>query len=525
MQCMISIKKGSFFTLVGLYVLTIPFFNALNVTSYDNSQILGHFGASTIEFSYSTYIPFFAMLGFLPLSLKIAKQIKIRTMILSVSFLSIICNTASLYADTIEWFTVWRSLLAILSIIGIFASLLPILMKYNPVFNMPILYGIVQFIMQGSKQLYQYFGTEMTSIHNWTFSIYFLNINFLLAILLAWVFYKKDFAPMKTPFQFDWRGWIIILLFFAIILFICAEGQTRNWFSDPKIAMAFAFLLIVIGVYLIHVRLTQAPLINTDVYQYRNVVLGSLLFFYTGMMNGTGSIVTGFMTNILGFDSIYVARTHLAILIGLFIAIPLSTYLLFKRIYLSTIWVLGFACYGMYHAILYFRFYPEIDAADFFGPFIFKGLAIGFLYPAASLYISENVPKPLGDSRMMSGVIARVIFASLLGGAILGTAINNLNVQHKTGLSQQLTTLNPLAQAQLNKSKYYYLSQGQSESNAQKNAEKNLSNQTAKSSLMLAYKDIYLVMSVLCFFPILILLLFKIARRPVGSVGVEPIPF
>ncbi len=120
---MASIKKGSVFTLVGLYLLTIPFFNALNVTSYDNSQILGHFGASTTVFTYSTYIPFFAMLGFLPLGLKIGKQVPLRTLILSVSFLSIICNTASLFATTIQWFTFWRTLLAILSIIGIFASM------------------------------------------------------------------------------------------------------------------------------------------------------------------------------------------------------------------------------------------------------------------------------------------------------------------------------------------------------------------------------------------------------------------
>lgn len=123
---MALIKKGSVFTLVGLYILTIPFFNALNVTSYDNSQLLGHFGVSTIAFTYSTYIPFFTMLGFLPLGLKIGKQVPMRTMVLSVSFLSIICNTASLFADTIEWFTVWRSLLAILSIIGIFVTIIPV---------------------------------------------------------------------------------------------------------------------------------------------------------------------------------------------------------------------------------------------------------------------------------------------------------------------------------------------------------------------------------------------------------------
>jgi DHA2 family multidrug resistance protein len=522
---MVSIKKGSVFTLIGLYLLTIPFFNTLNVTSYDNSQILGHFGDSTTIFTYSTYIPFFAMLGFLPLGLKIGKQVKVRTLILSVSFLSIICNTASLYATTIQWFTVWRSLLAILSIIGIFASIIPIILKYNPVFNMPILYGIIQFILQGSKQFYQYFGVQMTSIYDWTFGVYFLNINFLVAILLAWIFYKKDVAPMKSPFQFDWRGWLIMLLFFIVILFLCAEGQTRNWLTDPKVAMAVAFLLIIIGIYFIHVRFTKDPIINPDVYKYRNVVFGSLLFFYTGMMNGTGSVVTGFMTNILGFDSIYVARTHLAILIGLFIAIPLGTYLLFKRIYLATLWVTGFTCYGMYHSILYFRFYPGIESSDFFVPFIFKGLAIGFLYPAASLYISENVPKHLGDSRMMSGVISRALFASILGGAILGTFISNLNVQHKTGLSQQLSHLNPMAEGQLNKNKNYYLHQGLSAGEAEKKAEKSVSNQTSQSALMLAYKDVYLVMAALCFFPILVLLLFRLGRRPIGRVTVEPIPF
>lgn len=338
---MALLKKGSVFTLVGLYLLTIPFFNALNVTSYDNSQLLGHFGASTTAFTYSTYIPFFAMLGFLPLGLKIGNQLPMRTMVLCVSFLSIICNTASLFADEIEWFTIWRALLAILSIIGIFVTIIPILLKYNPTFNMAILYGIVQFILQGSKQLYQYFGTQMTSIHNWTFGIYFLNANFLLAIALAWIIYKKDIAPMKTAFQFDWRGWVILLFFLTAVLFLCAEGQTRNWLSDPKVAIAIAFLLLIVGIYLIHVQFTREPLINPDVYKFPNVVLGSLLFFYTGMMNGTGSVVTGFMTNILGFDSIYVARTHLAILIGLFIAIPLSTYLLFKRIYLATLWITG----------------------------------------------------------------------------------------------------------------------------------------------------------------------------------------
>jgi len=522
---MVAYKKGSVFILVGLYVLTIPFFNALNVTTYDNSQILGHFASSTTVFAYSSYIPVFALLAFLPLGLKIGKQIPVRTLILTVSFLSIIFNTASLFSENIYWFTFWRSLLAMTSVIGIFATMLPIVLKYNPTFNMAIMYGIMQFIMQGSQHIYKYLGVYFTSIYDWTFGIHFLNFNFFVGIILAWIFYKKDVAPMKGVFQFDWRGWGIVILFFIIILFLCAEGQTRNWFSDPKISIAVAFLLLILGVYFLHVRFTENPIINTDVFKYKNVVMGSFLFFYTGLMNGTGSVVTGFMTNVLGFDSLYVAKTHLAILLGLFISIPLSTYLLYKKIYLATIWIVGFACYGLFHLLLYLRFYPGITATDFFLPLIFKGLAIGFLYPIAALYISEGVPAKLSDSRMMSGVIARVVFATLIGGAILGTFISNTKAQHKTGLSQQLSPENFQAQKSLNNTKNYYLHQGLSQVEAQNMAERNLANKTSQPSLLLAYKDIYLAMTAICFLPIFVILLFKLGRRPIGKVEVEPLPF
>ena len=517
-------RKGSIFTLTGLYILTIPFFNGLNVTTYDNSQILGHFGASTTVFTYSIYIPIFVMLAFMPLGLKLGKQIKVKTMILSAAFLSILFNTASLFTASIEWFTFWRSLLGIVSVIGIFASMVPVILKYNPAFNMALLYGILQFIQKGSQHVYQYLGAHFTSFHNWTFGIYFLNINFLICIILAWYFYKADVAPMKTKFQFDWRGWIIMILFFTVILFLSAEGQSRNWFNDPKISLATALLVIIPGIYFLHVRFTEDPIINPDVYKYKNVIIGTFLMFYIGVMNGTGSVITGYMTNVLGFDAVSGAKTHLALLIGLCISIPLSTYLLFRRTYLATIWIMGFACYGFYHIILFFRFYPGIDSSDFFMPLIFKGLGMGFLFPISLLYISEGVPPRLSASRMMSGIIAQAIFAGLLGSAVLGTFVSGLNVHHKTGLSQQLTEVNTMAKQQLTSSKRNFLYMGLSEAEAQKMAEKNLANKTSQSAILLAYKDIYLVMSAVCFLPIVIILLFRLWRRPIKRVELEPIP-
>ena len=125
---------------------------------------------------------------------------------------------------------------------------------------------------------------------------------------------------------------------------------------------------------------------------------------------------------------------------------------------------------------------------------------------------------------MMSGIISQAIFAGLLGSAILGTFVSNLNLQHKTGLSQQLTQVNVLAQKQLASAKRNFLFIGLSEAEAQKKAEKSLSNKTAQASILLAYKDIYLVMSAVCFLPVFIILLFKLWRRPIRRVELEPIP-
>ena len=76
---------------------------------------------------------------------------------------------------------------------------------------------------------------------------------------------------------------------------------------------------------------------------------------------------------------------------------------------------MGFLAFSLYHLLMYFRFYPGIGEADFILPFIIKGIGIGFLYLLSALYISENVPKNLSTSRMMSGIIARVVFALILG--------------------------------------------------------------------------------------------------------------
>src|SRR2546428_2615867 len=129
-------KKGELLKVTGLYLLIIPFLNALNATGYENSQIQGHFGASSVEFMYINLIPLLTIVAGLPLALELSKKLPLKSMMLTITIASIILNTCSAFAPDIFWFTLCRSLLAFFTIFGIVAAIIPIVLSYNPTLNM-----------------------------------------------------------------------------------------------------------------------------------------------------------------------------------------------------------------------------------------------------------------------------------------------------------------------------------------------------------------------------------------------------
>jgi DHA2 family multidrug resistance protein len=125
---------------------------------------------------------------------------------------------------------------------------------------------------------------------------------------------------------------------------------------------------------------------------------------------------------------------------------------------------------------------------------------------------------------MMSGISARIVFATILGGSVLSTIVSNTTTLHKTGISQQLTKGNLEAAAKQQSAKNYYLSQGLKSTEADKMADNPLQSEMKEPATLLAYKDIYLVMAAVSFLPVLLLTFSGIGRRPLQSIEVEPLP-
>jgi DHA2 family multidrug resistance protein len=95
---------------------------------------------------------------------------------------------------------------------------------------------------------------------------------------------------------------------------------------------------------------------------------------------------------------------------------------------------------------------------------------------------------------------------------------------HNTGIGQQVAETNRNANDQYDKTRNYYLARGLKAAEADRMAGDPIRYDVNTSAAMLAYKDIYLVMAVVCFLPVLIILLTGAGGRSVQRVEVEPIP-
>jgi DHA2 family multidrug resistance protein len=117
-----------------------------------------------------------------------------------------------------------------------------------------------------------------------------------------------------------------------------------------------------------------------------------------------------------------------------------------------------------------------------------------------------------------------VVLATVLCGSVLSTLIANTTTLHKTGISQQLSVSNTEAAAEKSKARQYYLSQGLKPAEADKMADNPLQSDMKKSATLLAYKEIYGVMAVISFLPILLLAFAREGKHSLKSVEVIPLP-
>jgi DHA2 family multidrug resistance protein len=225
-----------------------------------------------------------------------------------------------------------------------------------------------------------------------------------------------------------------------------------------------------------------------------------------------------------GFNNISMGRAYVPSVLGVFSASILCVAAIKNNMYLSTLVAAGFISFALFHLTMFLHFYPGIGTHDFFWPLILRGAGQVFLYLSLGIYVAENIPKHLSGSRLIVSVFFKIILGTFIGGAAFGYFTANDNKLHQTGISQQVTVYNQLAQQQYAAAKNVALAKGANENESNQFAAKVMSSKINQPASLLANKDMYLVCGLISLLLALIVALFKRMQHPAGNIVVEPVP-
>ena len=134
-------------------------------------------------------------------------------------------------------------------------------------------------------------GGYLTDAFSWNW-IFDINVvpGTLSAIIIA-LLLRDAVAPQRV--KMDWIGVGLLALGLGSLQFLLDNGERRDWFSDPSIAIAGALTLLGLAAFAwFQWSGTKNPVVDLHVLRYRSVAVGSLIALAFGAIIFAPAIVT-----------------------------------------------------------------------------------------------------------------------------------------------------------------------------------------------------------------------------------------
>jgi len=268
-------------------------------------------------------------------------------------------------------------------------------------------------------------GGFLTDHYSWNWA-FFVNVPLgLLAAMSSWLFIE-DGRHESRPERMDWWGIAFLAAFAGPLQYVLEEGNTKDWFDDTGIRIAFVVALISLLAFVTRELTTRAPAVDITLFARRNLSLGVVMIFVVGAsLVGILYVYPLFAQIELGWDA---EMSGLSIMPG---AICTAFAIAFTRTAISkgtsprVFTVLGFSLTA---AFCFWMSRQSTDAnwGSLFGPLILRGVALGFtMLPTMSLAVEGLEGVQIAQGNGISNM------ARQLGGAV-GVALLNVRITHSS---------------------------------------------------------------------------------------------
>lgn len=383
-----------------------------------------------------------------------------KTIILVVLLLQVLLSLVCAQTDYIEiiitcsFFIGFFKAFSMIEIIGI---LMPAL---SPSGTRNEFYSKFYPITLACGQLSLVLTAELAYIYNWQYMYYLMVLMLLVAIIAVVICLSYARRPVRIPFKdIDWLSLFLVSVCFMAVIYATTYGKTKDWFNSENIIIA-VLLIPLTGWLFVRRQFSAKPFLDMSILKNRNSVTVYLLSFVLMFYASFSILISSYTTGVLRLDSAHVNELYLYMIPGFVVGGIICYYWFVKEIRMAWLIFLGFACFAVSIALLYFRITPYGLYEHLYLLMFLRGTGMLVLFVAFAIYgIYGLSPKQLIYNAFFL-ISSRAALAPAVGASVLTNWLYRLQQKNVTILSENVNLQNTFATTQYTSSVNTALSQG-----------------------------------------------------------------
>ena len=350
-------------------------------------------------------------------------------------------------------------------------------------------------------------GGWLTDTYSWRYAFY---INIPIGMLALFMINRFIHDPAyiskaKVP-AFDRYGFAALVIWTGCLQVVLDKGQEDDWFGAVWIRWAVFFLVVSFVYFIWHSWRDKDTLVDLKVFKDRNFALGTTLIFFFGIgIYSTVTVLPLFYQELLGYTAFTAGLVVAPRGIGAIVGMPIIGFLSNK---LDPRWLLtfGFLTFGL--TTLYFgNITLEISPTTLLWPILITGFGLSFIFvPISTAAYGTLDNTQVGNASGLFNLFRNV--GGSIGISIAQTLLTRRSDVHQNEIINSVPLTgqqfqNSIAATRGALNGYF------GPSNTLAPAQATLYQQLGRQASIWSFVDVFRWLSLLCFFCVFIVWLFK----------------
>jgi len=481
----------------------------IQIVSASLSEIQAGLSASADEISWVQTAYLIAEVVMIPLSGFLARLLSTRVLftICAAGFTlaSALCATAT----SIEQMIIYRAVQGFIGG-GMIPSVFAAAFTVFPPSRRAVVSPLIGLIATLAPTIGPTVGGYLSNAFSWHW-LFLVNIGPGIIVTVAvWNLVDFDRPDWSLFDRFDWSGLIAMAVFLGSIEYVLEEGPRYDWLDDSTIAFFTVAMVIAGFVFFWRVFTAPQPIVDMTAFSNRNFAFGCAFSFVMGIgLYGLTYLYPIYLARVRDYDALMIGETMFVTGLAMFFTAPIAgrlSQILDARVMM----MLGFGGFAL-GTWLASGITTQWDFWELFIPQILRGCSLMLcMVPINNLSLGTLDPAHVKNASGLYNLTRNL--GGAVGLALINTILNNRTDLHFDRLRESVHWGNPLAETTLEG-----LAQKLSTlPDASTAALKQLSRMVQQQALVMAFADVFVVLTVL--FASLMLFAF-LMRKPPPTVG------